>query len=174
MRSWVLGYFMPDRSIRKKVHAIKRLRMAEKEVVNLADFRALRNAIQAKTILVVDDEEVMRNALKRILEAEGYKVMLAEDGLDLSKILEDTRLDMILLDVNLPWVDGFELCKLIKGHYSLREVPLILVSARNDKEDVNKGFESGADDYVTKPFDVEEMVAAIRERMADYASSGKS
>ena len=125
---------MTDKTIRRKVEAIKRKKITSKKVVSLSDFRGLKAAIDIRCILVVDDDEIMRSALKRILEGEGYKVLLAEDGLELSKVLETTRLDLVLLDVNLPWVDGFELCRIIKGHHSLKNVPLILVSGRKEKE----------------------------------------
>src|SRR5690606_35652320 len=116
--------------------SLKKQKLAQEKVVNLADFREFRKQEESHTILVVDDEEVMRNALKRILEREGYRVLLAEDGMELSKVLETARMDMILLDVNLPWVDGYELCRMIKGHLGLKHVPLVFVSARKSKEDV--------------------------------------
>ncbi len=156
---------MTDHTIRKKIEAIKRQKMTAKKVVSLADFRQLKSVIEVRTILAVDDDEVMRSALRRILEEEGFKVHMAEDGLELSKVLETTRLDVILLDVNLPWVDGYELCKLIKSHHSLKSVPLILISARKTKEDVERGFEAGADDYVTKPFDIDHIVKVINEKI---------
>ncbi|MCB9228846.1 MAG: response regulator [Deltaproteobacteria bacterium] len=161
---------MTDKSIRRKVEAIKRKKITSRKVVSLADFRELKAAIDTRVILVVDDDEVMRSALKRILVAEGYRVFLAEDGLELSKVLETTRLDMVLLDVNLPWVDGFELCRLIKGHHSLKDVPLILVSARKDQVDVEKGFDVGADDYLTKPFDIDYMLNVINRRLLTSVS----
>ena len=156
---------MTDHTLRRKVEALKREKLKSRKVVSLSDFRELKSAIDVRTVLVVDDDEVMRNALKRILEAEGYKVMLAEDGLELSKVLETTRLDLVLLDVCLPWVDGYELCKLIKSHHSLKMVPLILVSGCKGKEDVDKGFAAGADDYVTKPFDIEYMLKVINKKL---------
>lgn len=159
---------MTDKTIRRKVEAIKRKKITSKKVVSLSDFRGLKAAIDIRCILVVDDDEIMRSALKRILEGEGYKVLLAEDGLELSKVLETTRLDLVLLDVNLPWVDGFELCRIIKGHHSLKNVPLILVSGRKEKEDVEKGFEMGADDYVTKPFDIDYMIEVINKRLLKF------
>ncbi len=133
-----------DKTIRKKVEAIKRQKIVSKKIVNLADFRNLKKSSETRSILVVDDDEIMRSALKRILEGENYKVILAEDGMELSKILETTKLDLILLDVNLPWVDGYELCRLIKSHHALKDVPLILVSARKGKEDIEQGFAAGA------------------------------
>lgn len=152
-----------DRNLRKQIESIKRQKITSKKVVNLGDFRELQKTLDSKTVLVVDDDEVMRNAIKRILDEDGYNVLLAEDGLELSKILESTRLDLILLDVNLPWVDGYELCRLIKQHHTLQHVPLIFVSARKAKEDIQKGFDAGCNDYVTKPFDVDHITSVIQK-----------
>ena len=154
-----------DKSLRRQIESIKKQKIVGKKVVNLSDFRELKQRIEVRTILVVDDDEIMRSAIKRILEQEGYKVILAEDGLELSKVLESTRLDLILLDVNLPWVDGLELCRLVKGNATLAETPLILVSARKTKEDIDAGFDAGANDYVTKPFDIDYMTNAINKML---------
>ncbi len=158
---------MADKSIRKKVEAIKRQKLLDKKVVSLSDFRSLKTATEVRTILVVDDDEIMRSALKRILEAQGYKILQAQDGLELSKLLETTRLDMILLDINLPWVDGLELCRLIKSHYNFKNVPLIIISARKDKDDVERGIDAGADDYLTKPFDIDQMIDIVNKKLLE-------
>jgi DNA-binding response OmpR family regulator len=152
-----------DKTLRRQIESIKRQKIVEKKVVSLSDFRNLKKTIDTRTILVVDDDEIMRNALKRILESTGYKVLLAQDGLELSKILEVNRLDMVLMDVNLPWVDGYELCRLLKGHHSLNKVPLIFVSARKEAEDVRRGFDAGCNEYITKPFDVDKMTTTIAQ-----------
>jgi two-component system aerobic respiration control protein ArcA len=152
-----------DKSLRRQIESIKRQRIVNKKVVSLSDFRGLKQEIETRTILVVDDDEIMRSALKRILENENYKVALAVDGLELSKILETMKLDLILLDVNLPWVDGYELCRLLKEHPVLKATPVIFVSARNSKADIQEGFNAGCDDYVTKPFDVDRMSDAIKK-----------
>lgn len=159
-----------DRTLRRQIESIKRQKIVGKKVVSLADFRDLRSTVESRTILVVDDDEIMRSALKRILENEGYNVAMAVDGLELSKVLETTRLDMILLDVNLPWVDGYELCRLIKDHHSLKAVPLVMVSARKSKEDIQKGFEAGCNDYVTKPFDIDHMTGVINKMLLQKTS----
>ncbi len=164
MKFQLIGKPSADKGFRKQVESIKRQKIVSKKVVSLNDFRELRKNIDTKTILVVDDDEIMRNALKRILEGEGYNVVLAMDGLELSKTLETSRLDMILLDVNLPWVDGIELCRLIKTHHSLKKIPLVMVSARNSKEDVEKGFDAGCDDYVTKPFEIDHITGVIQQQ----------
>jgi CheY-like chemotaxis protein len=152
-------------SVMKQVASLKKKKVASKKVVSLEEFRELKKNLENKTVLVVDDDEVMRNALKRILEAENYQVMLAEDGVELSKILESNRLDLILLDVNLPWVDGFELCRIIKSHHGLQKIPVIMVSARNTEEDVELGFDAGCDEYITKPFDVDRIMSVISEKI---------
>lgn len=154
-----------DKSLRRQIESIKRQKIVNKKVVSLADFRDLRNKVETRSILVVDDDEIMRSALKRILENEGYNVIMAVDGLELSKILETTRLDLILLDVNLPWVDGYELCRLIKDHHALKDVPLVFVSARKSKTDIQSGFDAGCNDYVTKPFDIDHMTGVINKML---------
>ena len=154
-----------DKSLRRQIESIKRQKIVNKKVVCLSDFRELRQKVETRTILVVDDDEIMRSAMKRILETEGYNVVLAIDGLELSKVLETSRLDLILLDVNLPWVDGYELCRLIKDHQTLKDVPLIFVSARKSKQDIQSGFDAGCNDYVTKPFDIEHMTAVINRML---------
>src|SRR5688572_7594693 len=98
-------------SFSKKVAALNKKAVVQSKVVSLQDYREVTRKVEAKSILIVDDEIVMRNAIKRIFEKENYKVLVAKDGMELSKIIEDVRLDMVLLDVNLPWVDGLELCR---------------------------------------------------------------
>ena len=156
---------MTDKTLRRKIEAIKRHQICTKKVVSLADFRALKTVTEIHTVLVVDDDEIMRNGIKRLLESEGYNVIAAEDGIALSKILETTRLDLILLDVSLPWIDGFDLCRLIKDHHHLKTVPLVIISAGNTKEDVERGIAAGADDYITKPFDIDTILKIVNQRL---------
>lgn len=161
---------MTNKTLKRKVEAIKKKKIVSCKVVSLDDFRSVSKARETKSVLVVDDDEVMRNALKRILEGSNYKVHLAEDGLELSTVLENTHLDMILLDVNLPWVNGFELCRLIKESPSLKFVPLIMVTAQSSQQDIKTGMEAGADDYVTKPFDVDHILGLVDKMI--YKRSG--
>lgn len=152
---------MVDKSLRRKIEALKRQKIVQEKVVDLSNFRSLKERV-SPTILVVDDDETVRYALKRMLETEGYKIILAQDGLELSKTLESTRLDMILLDINLPWVDGWELCELIKSHVHFKKVPLVIISARREKEDVDRAMAAGADDYITKPFEMNQMLSVVQ------------
>jgi two-component system aerobic respiration control protein ArcA len=154
-------------SLRQQVEKIKKQKIAQNSVVNLAEYRDLANTPkERKTILVVDDDEVMRNAIKRLLETEGFHVISAEDGLEFSKILELTpHVDLILLEINLPWVDGYELCQIIKANHDFCEVPLILISATDKEEDFERGFKAGCDEFLTKPFDAHHMIATVNKIM---------
>ena len=153
----------------KQINKLKQQKMASQKIVYLSDFRETNSLIEAKNILVVDDDDIMRSALKRILESQNFKVTLAEDGITLSKHLETSKFDLILLDINLPWVDGFELCSLIKEHVQLRKIPIIIISARSNKEDIERGFEVGAKEYITKPFEMEEILDTVNKVLLEEA-----
>lgn len=159
-----------DKSFTRQVAALNKKAVAQNKVVSLDEYRAVSKRVEAQTILIVDDEVVMRNAIKRIFEKENYRVLMAKDAMELSKILEDTRLDLILLDVNLPWVDGYELCQLIKGHPMLRHIPVAFVSGNKTEEDIRKGFEAGADDYITKPFEVQDIEKTVANLLLKKSS----
>lgn len=150
---------------RKQLDHITRRKLSENKVVSLSEYRDIKKSKQKMTILVVDDEEIMRNALKRLLEGENFNVLLAEDGYALSHFLETSTLDLILLDVNLPWVDGFELVQLIKGHSVLKDVPVIMVSGRKSTEDIQRAMSLGANDFIGKPFDVDFLLNSIRKNL---------
>lgn len=153
------------RSIRRQVENLKRKRIAEHKIISLKDYREQQSRTDHRTVLVVDDEEVMRNAIKRVLEGEGFAVLCALDGEELAKILEKNNIDLILLDVNLPWVDGIELCQMIKTHEVLAQTPVILISGRKNTEDIQRGIASGANDYITKPFDIDFLLTAINKHI---------
>ncbi len=144
----------PKKSLKHRVQSIKLQKLTQGRVVSLSEIREIYDSPEGPQILVVDDDEVMRNGLKRILESSGYEVILACDGLELTRILERKKPDLILLDVNLPWVDGLELCKLVKEHTDYRHVPIVLMSAKSSEQDIASGFASGCTHYLAKPFDV--------------------
>ena len=150
-----------DKSFARQVAELGRKGIAQGKVVSLEDYRNAARKTEARTILVVDDELVMRNAIKRIFEKENYRVLVAKDAMELSKIIEDTRLDLILLDINLPWVDGYELCSLLKSHPMLKHLPVAFVSGNKTEDDIRRGFEAGCDEYITKPFEVDEIQRAV-------------
>ena len=153
-------------SIRTQIEALKRQKLTSEKVVDLSEYRKLQEETLPHSILVVEDDEVMRNALKRMLEAEHYQVHLAQDGLELSKLLEITPLHLILMDVHLPWVDGYELCRLVKQQPQLQEVPIILTSGYKNQRDIEMGFQSGADAFLPKPFDADELLSLLRTHLS--------
>jgi two-component system response regulator MprA len=123
-------------------------------------------------ILVVDDERAVRDSLRRALELEGYEIELAEDGgKALSIIAEDAaQPDAIILDVLMPGVDGLEVCRRIRR--SGNRVPVLMLTARDEVENRVAGLDAGADDYVTKPFALEELMARIRALLRRTSNGG--
>lgn len=113
-----------------------------------------------KHILIVDDESNMRLGLKDNLEFEGYQVSEAVDGLDALKQLEKQNPDLILLDVMMPNMNGFDVCKKLRK--SGNDTPIIMLTAKGEEIDRVVGLEIGADDYVQKPFSVRELLARIK------------
>ena len=111
------------------------------------------------SVLVVDDEPVVREVVVRYLQREGYATLEAGDGDDARRLIETQDPGLVVLDVMLPGTDGLELCRWIRGRSSL---PVILLTARGEEADRIVGLELGADDYVTKPFSPRELVARIR------------
>jgi two-component system aerobic respiration control protein ArcA len=145
----------------KKIEKITRDRIVKENVVDLEQYRDLKVQKTPKTILVIEDDETMRRALARIFEADGHNVKAAADGTQLSTVLDDQPIDLIILDIGLPWINGFELAKLLKEHNDLKEIPLVFVSAKTSELDVKRGFEVGADDYIKKPFNIDKMKKSI-------------
>ncbi|MEW9530914.1 two-component system response regulator CseB [Microbispora sp. NPDC049125] len=111
------------------------------------------------TVLLVEDDEVIRTTVGMVLERYGYRVSTAGDGLTGLELLREQRHDVLLLDVMLPGLDGIGLCRKVR-EWSL--VPILMMSARGDALDVVAGLEAGADDYVVKPVDTSVLVARIR------------
>ena len=111
-------------------------------------------------ILVVDDNKSIREEFKEILEREKYIVFLAENGEEALKLMDKEIIDLVVLDVVMPKLDGYEFTRLLReaGNF----IPILMVSARNEKKDKKEGFLSGADDYITKPIDEEEMLLRIK------------
>ena len=114
------------------------------------------------TVLIVDDDPTAREALVAILEGEGYELRQAKDGIRALQILEQLQPDLILLDVMMPAMDGFEVCRRIRATPPLAEVPIILLTALDDRDSFLRGLESGADDFLSKPPDRRELVARVR------------
>ncbi len=110
-------------------------------------------------ILTVEDDERIRTAVKLALEDEGWTVEEADSGEEALRLFNRTAADVVLVDIMLPGVDGFEVCRSIR---QISDVPIVMVTARSDTHDVVAGLEAGADDYLTKPFAPKELSARIR------------
>lgn len=116
-------------------------------------------------ILVVDDEEPIQELLKFNLEKEGYTVLVADDGPAALKIIEEKRPDLVILDVMLPGMDGLEVCNQLRQNSKVRDIPVIMLTAKVEEIDKVLGLELGADDYLTKPFSPRELLARIHARL---------
>jgi len=110
-------------------------------------------------ILAVEDDERIRSAVKLALEDEGWTVDEAESGEQAIEMFQRSNPDVVLIDIMLPGIDGFELCRTLRR---TSDVPVVMVTARNDTHDIVAGLEAGADDYLTKPFAPKELSARIR------------
>jgi diguanylate cyclase (GGDEF)-like protein/PAS domain S-box-containing protein len=117
-------------------------------------------------ILVVDDEEINRDLLQRRLERKGYSVVTVEDGSAALQAVEDSHFDMILLDIMLPVVDGITVLRTIRESFSPSELPIIMVSAKDDSEGIVEALQLGANDYVTKPVDFPVALARINSQLS--------
>jgi two-component system, OmpR family, phosphate regulon response regulator PhoB len=113
-------------------------------------------------ILVVEDEEAISQLLAYNLEREGFRVNVAPDGDEALVAVAEARPDLVLLDWMLPNVSGIELCRQLRARGETREIPIIMLTARGEEEDRIRGLDIGADDYVTKPFSMSELVARMR------------
>jgi two-component system KDP operon response regulator KdpE len=119
-------------------------------------------------ILVVDDEPRIRMFIRANLEARGYEVYLAQDGTEAVEMAGRVDPDVIVLDVNMPRMDGIEACRRIR---EWADMPIIILSVREDEKDKVKALDEGADDYVTKPFGIEELLARIRVALRHSAGA---
>jgi len=145
----------------EKIEKLTKSRMAAEPVVSLDQFRTAHAKMNPKVLLVIEDDETMRNAIKRIFEPEGYILKMAADSTELTTVLDDEPIDLILMDVGLPWINGFELAQLLRENRDLKKIPLIFVSGQAKDEDMKKAFEVGASDFVKKPFDVEKLKKSV-------------
>ncbi|MEB3232990.1 MAG: response regulator, partial [Leptolyngbyaceae bacterium] len=120
---------------------------------------------QKKLILVIEDEPQMRIGICRTLELAGYEVIATDNGLTGVEFASLEHPDMIICDVMMPKMDGFEVLKLLRQDQELFDVPVIMLTAKSDRLDQRQGMEMGADDYITKPFKTEELLVSISTRL---------
>jgi len=115
--------------------------------------------VSEQTILVVDDEEAIAEAVRKRLESEGFRVVMACDGPEAIRLHAEHRPDLVVLDLMLPGMDGLEVCKVIQRD---RWTPVLMLTARTEEADKVAGFAVGADDYLTKPFSLRELTVRVR------------
>ncbi len=116
-------------------------------------------------ILIVDDTPVNIRLLQEMLTKNNYHVQTAEDGMTALQMLEDCPIDLILLDIKMPVMDGYEVCRRIKSDPDKRDIPVIFISALNDLEDIIRAFDTGGVDYITKPFKVREVMVRVESQL---------
>jgi two-component system alkaline phosphatase synthesis response regulator PhoP len=118
-----------------------------------------------KNILIVEDEKDIIEVLRYYLEKENYRIHVAQDGFNALELASKIIPNLILLDLMLPRLDGIETCRRLKADERLRDIPVIMVTAKAEEADKIKGLEIGADDYVTKPFSAKELVARVKAHL---------
>jgi DNA-binding response OmpR family regulator len=128
----------------------------------------------APKVIVVDDDRETRALLHEVLEDAGYQVIEAQSGLRLISLLHVDRPDVILLDVMMSWIDGFELCRAIKRNPLYIDIPICFISGRDDPGDVRAGMECGAADYFVKPIDLDRLLGRLAELTRRGSQTSKS
>ena len=115
-----------------------------------------------KKVLIVDDEEHIRELIKFNLKKEGYDTEVAVNGTKALKLIREIKFDLILLDLMLPEIDGLEVCKEIRRNEETSDIPVMMITAKGEEFDKVLGLELGADDYITKPFSIRELMARVK------------
>jgi DNA-binding response OmpR family regulator len=117
------------------------------------------------TILVVDDEESIRQLIRVSLRGEGYDIVEAENGAAALRAIETTAADLVIMDILMPEMDGWTLCEELRRHY---DIPILMLTALGDNPQVMRGFQAGTDDYMTKPFHPNELVMRVKALLRRY------
>ena len=114
-----------------------------------------------RKVIIVDDDRETRELLQQALEGRGYQVVPAPSGLRLISYLHVDRPDVILLDVMMSWIDGFELCRALKRNARFAAIPVVFISGRSDEAAIREGMACGAAAYLAKPIDIDDLVARL-------------
>lgn len=121
--------------------------------------------LAVKKVLIVDDEQDIVETLKFMLEVEGIECITAYDGEEALNIAKSEKPDLMILDVMLPKINGYKICRLLKFDAKYKNIPILMITARSQEEDKAIGEETGADEYITKPFDINEVVEKVKARL---------
>ena len=125
-----------------------------------------RDPDEEPTILAIDDSPTIRKLVTMTLEKNGFKVLTAEDGMNALDLIKSVQPALILMDINMPNLNGYQLCKLVKKHEETRDIPVIMLSGNDGIFDKYRGKRCGCDDYMTKPFETAELVAKISAHLS--------
>jgi len=117
-----------------------------------------------KTILIADDNENIRDALTYLLEDEGYDLLLSKDGADTLRKVREQKPDILFLDIMMPEVNGYDVCRTIKNDPDLKSIYVIMLTAKGQVVEQERGKEVGADEYIVKPFSPMEILAKVKHR----------
>lgn len=161
-----IGFFLPaaktepDRTARSRTAAIPDAPRPPQDAPSAAED-------ESYTLLAVDDEPSNLQVLSDLFEGQGYRLLTATSGQEALQVIEAHReIDLVLLDVMMPKMSGFDVCRHLRGSYSLFDLPIIFLTARNAVYDLTAGFEAGANDYIAKPFDAREVRARVKTLLA--------
>jgi DNA-binding response OmpR family regulator len=120
-----------------------------------------------KKLLVVEDDALIRELIRINLESAGFVIVMATDGFQGLEMARTENPDLIVLDIMLPKMDGFKVCRILKFDDKYKHIPIIMLTARIQEVDKETGFKTGADGYMTKPFETEELIKKINQVLAD-------
>ena len=125
--------------------------------------------VKQQRIVVADDDPIVVKFLTAIFQDEGFEVRSADDGEKALQVISEAKPDLVILDLVMPYHDGFEICQKIRSTPATAKVPVIILSMKEREQDALRAFEVGADDYIRKPFNALELVARARKLMGAHA-----
>lgn len=120
-----------------------------------------------KRILIVEDEEDIAETTKQIVETAGYKADIAKDGLEAIDKIYKKKYHLLLLDIVLPELNGYQICRILKSEAKYKDIPIIMLTAKTPRSNKFRGIETGADEYLTKPYDSNQLIKKIKELLKD-------
>jgi DNA-binding response OmpR family regulator len=124
-------------------------------------------AMGQKKILIADDNENIRDALTYLLEDEGYELLLAKDGADTLRQVRERKPDILFLDIMMPEINGYDVCRTIKSDPDLKSIYVIMLTAKGQVAEQERGKDVGADEYIVKPFSPMEILAKVKQHFLD-------
>lgn len=150
------------KNLSRQIEKMRRSRMLGEKVISLEDYRLLRMEEPTRTILLVDDDEVLLDGIREGLTRAPFNVLAAREPLDLTRMMENESLDLIIINLNITWVNGYEFCSLMKSHRLLSDIPIIFLNKGASKDEIRRGFQAGCDEYISEFIKPDHLVRTIR------------